>query len=117
MIDKKRSSNYGLLLFSIVIYSCCSLCSKFASGYPFLSFDFLIFYGLSIFILGVYAVLWQLVLKKYELTVAYANKPISMLLSMVWGGLLFHETISWNMVLGAGIILLGIRMVVKDNGH
>ena len=107
---------YGLLLLAVVVYSCCSLCSKLASGYPFFSWEFILFYGLSILVLGVYAVLWQFVLKQFELSVAYSSKPISMLLSMIWGIVLFHESVSWNMLLGAAIIILGIRVVVKDEG-
>ena len=63
-----------------------------------------------------YAVIWQQVLKRFELSVAYAVKPITTLLTMVWGVLLFHETVRWNMILGAAVILLGIRLAVTDHG-
>ena len=108
--------NYCLLYFAIAIYSCCSICNKLSSGYPILSFQFIFFYGMSIAILGIYAVLWQIVLKKFDLSVAYANKPLTTLLSMIWGVVLFHEPVSWNMVLGAVVILIGIRVVVSEHG-
>jgi drug/metabolite transporter (DMT)-like permease len=86
-----------------------------ASGYPTLSTWFVVYYGISILILMVYAVLWQLVLKRVELSRAYAMKPITTLLSMFWGVALFQEEITWNMLLGAMVILFGIRMAVGEN--
>jgi len=108
--------NYFLLYFAIIIYSGCSICNKLSSGYPILSFQFIFFYGMSIAILAIYAVLWQMVLKKFDLSVAYANKPLTTLLSMIWGVVLFHEPVSWNMIVGAAIILIGIRVVVSEHG-
>lgn len=108
---------YGLLLFALLFYSSSSLCIKMASAYPTLSIPFVLFYGTSILILMIYAVLWQMVLKHVELSRAYATKPLTMLLSMFWGTVLFHEAITWNMILGAGIILVGIRMAVSAHGE
>ena len=110
-MKKKNIGSYFLLYFAICFYSLSSVCSKFASGYPLLSWPFLLFYGGSILVLCVYAVLWQLVLKRFPLSTAYASKSVSTLLSMLWGVALFHEVISWNMIVGAAIILLGIRQV------
>ncbi len=114
-MKKNGISKYLLLFFAIGIYSCCSLCNKLATGYELLSIQFLFFYGCSIMILFIYALLWQLVLKRFELSVAYSAKPLSTLLSMVWGVALFHETVTWNMVVGAVIILFGMRMVMTNH--
>lgn len=108
-------TQYGLLLFALVFYSLSSLCIKFTSNYTPMSFPFILFYGASILILVVYAVLWQIVLKHVALSRAYAMKPLTMLMSMGWGYVLFHEEITWNMILGMIIILLGIRLVVTSN--
>lgn len=105
-----------LLGFALVLYSGSSVANKLASQYPFLSWRFILFYGCGLFILFLYALLWQAVLKHFDLTVAYAAKPITTLLSMVWGVLLFQERISWNMMLGAVIIFAGIWIVVTDHG-
>lgn len=114
-IKKHGFSKYILLYFAVAVYSCCSLCNKFASGYPVFSWNFILLYGCSILVLGIYAVLWQFVLKRFELSVAYSAKPLATLLSMVWGVALFHEPISWNMIVGAVIILIGMRVVVTDH--
>lgn len=110
-------SQYGLILFALLFYSTSSLCIKFASGYPFLSMGFILFYGACILILAAYAFLWQIILKRVELSRAYAMKPLTMILSMIWGAVLFNEEITWNMIVGAVIILVGIRMVVTANAE
>ena len=109
-------ADYLLLFFAIVVFSCSSLCSKFASGYDFLSWGFILFYGASLIVLVLYAGLWQLVLKRFELSVAYSGKPLSMLLSMIWGVVLFQESITWNMALGAVVIVIGMRVVMSEHG-
>ena len=113
---KSGSGRYFLLFFAVAFYSCCSLCNKFASAYPLLSWEFILLYGCSLSILMIYAVIWQQVLKRFELSVAYAAKPFSTIMSMIWGVALFHEAITWNMILGAAIILLGMKVVVRDHG-
>ena len=115
-MEFKVKRKYLLLYFAIIIYSCCSICNKLASGYPILSWEFILFYGLGIAVLGIYAVLWQIVLKRFDLSVAYSNKPLTTLLSMIWGIILFGEPVSWNMLIGAAVILLGIRVVVSEHG-
>ncbi len=62
--------------------------------------------------MGIYAIAWQQILKRLPLTVAYANKPVSLIWGMIWGSMLFREKITWNMILGAGIIFVGIYLVV-----
>ena len=105
--------NYFLLYIGILVYSFCSIMDKLASMYPFMSLRFCLFYGSGLLFLALYAVIWQQILKRLPLTRAYANRPLVMLLCMLWGKLLFDEVITWNMLLGAVIILLGIRMVGK----
>lgn len=110
----KGIKDYVLLYLAFLLFSAVSVMNKLASGYDFLSLSFFLFYGLGLLILMIYAVLWQRVLARFDLAVAYANRPVVTLLGVVWGILLFHETLTWNMVLGAGIILMGIRMAVSE---
>ena len=107
--------DYVFLYFALIIFSCCGIFNKLAAGYPLLSLRFFLFYGLNIAVLSVYAILWQRVLKRFDLSVAYANRPVVTLLGMLWGVLLFHERLTWNMVLGALIIVVGIWIVVTDH--
>lgn len=103
-----------ILLF---IYSLESVCSKMAASQEMFSFSFFLFYGLVLFLLFFYALAWQRILKYMSLTVAYANKGITIIWGMIWGALLFHETISLKTIIGGAVILAGIYMVVTNNEH
>jgi drug/metabolite transporter (DMT)-like permease len=78
---------------------------------------FILYYGGSLLILAVYAVLWQQILKKFPLTTAYSNRPLATILGMLWGAIFFHENITINQVAGAVVIILGIRMAVRADGQ
>ncbi len=101
-----------LLHIIMMIYSVSSICSKLASEADFLSMKFIINYGLVIFILFIYAVLWQQVLKKMPLTTAYANKAVVIIWGLVWGKLIFGEDITLKKILGSIIIMIGVGLVV-----
>ena len=73
-----------------------------------LSFKFILFYGLEVVILGIYAILWQQVIKKYDLSVAYANKAVTLLWALLWSVLLFNEKLKWNHIVGVAIVMVGI---------
>ena len=100
---------------SLLLSSLSGVCSKMAANQPFLSFGFILYFGLVLAIMFVYAVVWQQILKRMPLTVAYANRPVSLVWGMIWGALIFKERITWNMILGAGIIFLGIYLVVSEH--
>ena len=59
-------------------------------------------------ILGVYALAWQQVIKRMPLTTAYANKAVTVVWGMVWGMILFGESITPQKVLGAAVIVAGV---------
>lgn len=99
---------HGIFLF----YSLGGIASKLASGQPFLSFRFCLFYGAVLFVLFVYAILWQQAIKKFPLTVAYSNKAATIVWGMIWGKMFFQEIIKWNMMLGTVIVISGIIIVV-----
>jgi len=99
----------------LLLYSLCSVCSKNAAAYDFLSSNWIIWYGLSLCGLFAYAVLWQQVLKKMPLSTAFANKAVVILWGIVWSTLLFQETLKPNMIVGAGIIIFGVYIVGTCN--
>ena len=108
----KKLKPFILLHFILFIYSFNGIFSKTAAGKPFLSFEFCLFYGLVIIGLGVYAILWQQVLKVIPLNIAYANKAVTLIWGMVWGALVFGESISVNNIIGAAIVLAGVLLMV-----
>lgn len=62
----------------------------------------------AIGVMGVYAILWQQVLKRIELSMAYMFKGTSIVFVMLLAYVLFGEQITWNNIVGAIIIIVGI---------
>jgi len=114
-MEKSKIANFILLHVILVMYSFGSIFSKLASSYEFLSLRFIIYYGVIILILFLYAMFWQQILKKLPLTTAFANKSITVIWGMVWGALIFKETIKFTMIIGTIFIFYGIYLVVSDN--
>ncbi len=115
MKKKIRWKDFLMLQLVFLIYSISSIVSKMASGEEFFSLGFLVFYGLDIMVLGIYALLWQQVIKKFELSVAYANKAITLLWAPIWGIILFQEQITPGKV--AGILLVMVGIVILNSGE
>ena len=105
---RKRYRTIILLNVLLLVYSLSGVCSKLAAGEAFLSGRFLLFYGIVLFLMAVYAFAWQQVIKKLPLTMAYANKAVSVLWAMVWGGIFFEEKMSIGKVIGAILVISGI---------
>ena len=118
ILEKKTTWKVILCLHLILfLYSLESVCSKMAAAQEMFSFKFFLFYGLVLFFLFFYALAWQRILKYMPLTVAYANKGITIIWGMIWGAVLFNEAITLKTIIGAAIILVGIFMVVTNNEH
>ena len=96
--NKKKNKIRDICILQIVIaiYTLSTVFAKFASGQEFLSFKFILFYGIEMLILGIYAIIWQQLIKKFDISVAYANKAMGLLWSIVWAILIFNETIIVN---------------------
>ena len=108
MKQKSNVRMYVLLHALMLLFSLSPVCSKLAGRQPFLSLPFFFLYGLVIVILGVYVLAWQQVIKRMPLTTAYANKAVTVVWGMVWGMLLFGESITPQKVLGAAVIVAGV---------
>ena len=80
MKKAEKLKNVLLLQGVIVLYTVSSVMSKEASASGDNLLRFLFFFGMEFVILGVYAVLWQQMIKRFELSVAYANRSMA----VVW---------------------------------
>lgn len=105
---KGNGMAYGLLYVALLLYSLVFVFYKLAVNNP-------AYYIGALIAVGIYALLWQQVLKKLPLVTAYASKGIVVIYGMVWGVLLFKERIAWNMLVGSVLIILG--MVVVAGGE
>ena len=103
-----------LLQLVVMIYTLSTVAAKFASGFAFFSPGFIGCYGLEIVILGVYALLWQQIIKRFDLSVAYANRSIALLWSMLWAVVFFHETVTIQNAIGAAVVIVGTIVVNTD---
>lgn len=114
-INYDKLKNFAGLHLSFLIFSFAGVASKKASSYPLLSTGFIEFYFIELFIIAVFAYLWQQIIKKFDLITAYSNKGVIIIWMLLWSVLFFKETIKWNNILGGIIVILGIIMVVKDD--
>ena len=112
--EKKNAGLFIVLHISLLFSSLSGVCSKMAAAQTDLK-GFCMWYFAVLLIMAVYAVIWQQILKHLPLTVAYANKPVSLIWGMIWGTFIFGEKITWNMILGAAVIFFGIYLVVTSN--
>ena len=106
--------NILMLQAVVVIYTLSSVVAKLATGKELFSFSFFLFYGLEIAILGVYAILWQQMIKCFDLSIAYANRAMALLWSALWAVLLFHEGLGPKQVAGIVLVILGTVIVNTD---
>ena len=91
--------------------------SKSAAGEAFLSLRFCLFYGGMILILGVYAICWQQLIKRLPLSLAYANKAVTVIWGMVWGVMFFGEQITAKKLIGAAIVIVGVVLYSMENNN
>ena len=101
---------------ALVVNSLAGVASKFAGRQKFLSFKFMLCYGMVLVITFVFALAWQQLLKHMSLTFAFTNKPITIIWGLIWGVTVFQERVTWKMILGSAVILLGIMIGVSGGG-
>ena len=115
MKNRSLVKNVILLQAVIVIYTISSVFAKLASTYEIASAPFLIFMVADFLCLAVYALLWQQMIKRFELSIAYANRSVALLWSMIWSALLFKEGITVTKLLGVALVIAG-TLVINGEG-
>lgn len=114
-----KKSVFLMLHVSLLFSSLSGVCSKMASGYTgnIFSIPFLFWFGLVFVIMFGYAIIWQQILRHMPLTVAYANKPVTLVWGIIWGSLIFNEKITVNMLVGTVVIFAGIYLVSTEDAE
>jgi len=113
-MKKIRVKEIAFLQFAVMIYTLSGVAAKQAAMYEALSWPFLFFYGLEIAVLGVYAILWQQMIKRFDLSIAYANRSMAILWSLIWAILFFGERITLKNIIGVLIVLAGTMLINSD---
>lgn len=109
---KSRLPVFLLMHAGFIFYSLYTVLGKFASAYSFPSFNFCLAYCILIFILGIYAIVWQQVLKHIDISIAYSNKSITIVWAMIWGLMFFDDKVSLRQIFGAIVIGTGIFILM-----
>jgi len=113
----------------IMVYTLVSVCSKLASRqlaprtdeshlkYALgcvMNFKLIGLLSAMVLLLGLYAVIWQRVIKDAKLSVIYANKGAAVFWGQIAAVLLFSEHIGLNNILGILVIFAGILLANSD---
>ena len=116
MIMKKKKY-FIYLHILLVLYSLSAVFSKLASAEPFLSLKFCLFYGCVLFLLALYTLCWQQIIKYLPLTTAYANKAVTVVWGILWGLLIFSEKLTPGKIIGAVFVICGIVLYAVSDGN
>lgn len=112
--------NIILLQLIVIIYTFNSVLAKFSSGEEVMSIKFIAFYVAEVGILGIYAILWQQMIKRFELSVAYANRAMALIWSAIWAVVIFHENLTVKNIIGILLVIAGtivVNLEPKDKGE
>lgn len=105
-----KTKAYIALHAMLVLYSLSGICGKLAAQFDFLSVGFIVCYAGMIAVLGIYAIGWQQVIKRLPLTLAYANRAVTVVWGIVWGVVLFNEPLDPFKIVGALVVLAGVAL-------
>ena len=107
---------------AVVLFSCVSICSKLASrqlpknfaslpDYLLLclqNWKLIVLLALMLLLLGIYAVIWQQLIKRSKIALIYANKSSYLFWTQLAAVFVFGETVSLCNIAGIAIIFIGI---------
>lgn len=102
------------LLGVYALLSLSGLCSKWASGGAFLSWRYVLGLAGAVGVLGLYALIWQKILKQVPLATAYMFKGSGVVFMLLYSTLLFGERLSGYNLVGALLIIAGITLYARE---
>lgn len=111
----KLTYSFLLMYVAFFVYSFASVFSKLASAQPFLSATYFCCLFAMLTIMALYAVVWQIVLKRIPLSIAISNKPIALICSLFWAVFFFNEKLTIKMIIGILFIFVGIVIIGFDS--
>lgn len=97
-----------------LVYACTSIFTKMASRQEILSWPYLLWIAGAVGVMGVYALLWQQVIRRMPISTAYMFKGTSLIFVLLFSALLFGEGITTNNLIGSAIIIAGIVLYAKS---
>lgn len=108
---KRKTTLKDILILQavVMVYTFAGVIGKLAAGQE--TAGFLLLYGVEIIVLGVYALLWQQMIRKFELSVAYANRAVALVWSLLWAVLIFQEQLTIKKIAGVAFVIAGAAIV------
>lgn len=97
-----------------LVYSFVAVISKVAATKNFLSLYFIITVSAIFICMAVYAIIYQQLIKKVDLSIVYSMKGIVIIYNLIWAAVIFKEEITFFNVIGSLLILTGIYLVGKN---
>ena len=97
-----------------LIYACTVVFTKSASQHQFLSFPYILCLVGAVAVMGVYALLWQQVIKRMPIAEAYMSKGTSLVFVLLLSALIFGEAITLSNIIGAVVIIVGIVIYARS---
>lgn len=109
----KKYSIFLALIGVNLVYACTSIFTKMASRQEMMSWTYLLWITGALGVMGLYAILWQQVIKRMEISTAYMFKGTSLIFGLLFARLLFSEQITVTNIIGATIIITGIALYAR----
>lgn len=110
MVQKSRT--IIIILGIYLLYSFVSVISKEASRAD-TPWELITWIGLLFAVMGVYAIIYQQVIKLADITKVYSLKGVVVIYNLIWAVALYDEIITVGNIIGAVMILAGIYLVGK----
>lgn len=110
-IKKTSIGGFLFMMATFAVYSASGIFTKAASTFQFLSLQYIACFAGAVGVLGLYAILWQLVLKKMPLNTAFLWKSTTILFSLLFAHFIFGESITPKNILGAVFIIAGLTVL------
>ena len=107
-------SNAFYLCVVVAIYSLSGVFTKQASNYDFLSLPYLGCLLGVVLVFAIYAVLWQIALKRVPLSRAYLFRSLGVVYGLALATFVFNESISWTNLIGGLIVLFGLIILLSE---
>lgn len=110
-MEKRNIIAFFLMHLGFLVYSLSTILAKFAARYEVFSIIWFFLYAGVVCVLGIYAIIWQQVLKRFTLSFGMCNKSMTIIWGMILSFIFFGEEITIKKIAGACIILCGIVML------
>ena len=102
------------LLAVFLLYSFEPIVAKITSQQSIDSFSFWLGLGLILVVLGLYAILWQQILKSTPLSTAYMFRGSTLIYVLLLSALILGDSITLFNCIGAAMIIIGIVLFAKE---